>query len=90
MAGGLSNTHKLVNVFEDEKVEKRCPTDYELEHEVEIKDNSAGGGTNFGDAWIYDGSGWTAIEPMSSVRVSPVCSLVEMDDGEVFSKYLYI
>ena len=88
MVGGLSNTYNLTDGFNDvPKDEKGCPTDYPAYLVQEVEDNAVGGGTYFKEAWVYDGSRWTTIEPMSSVRVSPVCSLVEMDDGEVIFKF---
>ena len=85
MVGGLSNTYELEDEFTDDvpKDVKGCPKDYPPYLVQEIEDNTVGGGKFFREAWVYDGFRWSQTEPMSSVRDNPVCSLVEMDDGEV-------
>ena len=91
MVGGLSNTYELEDEFADDvpKDEKGCPKDYPPYLVEEIETNTVGGGKFFREAWIYDGSRWSPTEPMSSVRDNPVCSLVEMDDGEVLKTLLF-
>ena len=90
MVGGLSNTYELQDAFAEEftdndvpEVVNNCPKGYPAFSEKKIEDDSAGGGKFFREAWVYDGSRWSQTEPMSAIRDTPACSLVEMDDGEV-------
>ena len=84
MVGGLSNAYNLTNVFDEGPTDNTgCPTEYPRYLVEVIGNNSVGGGTYFKEAWIFDGSEWTAIKPMWTIRDTPSCSLVEMDDGEV-------
>ena len=46
-----------------------------------------GGGTPLARTYLFDGNSWSKAEAMLEKRVSPVCSLVEMDDGEVFDAF---
>ena len=43
------------------------------------------GGTPLKRGYLFDGKSWRKTAPMMQQRVSPVCSLVEMDDGEVIA-----
>ena len=86
MVGGLSNSYKLEDGFEDvSEDEDKCPTNYTGPIRTDVADNILGGGKFFREAWVYDGYRWSQTKPMLSVRDNPSCGLVEMNDGEVLN-----
>ncbi len=71
--------------------DKRLTIKKIVEHGVfggNVARNGSDGFVNKG--WIFDGKQWTETEPMSVVRDQPACSLVEMDNGEVNEKALFL
>ena len=51
-------------------------------------EENLGGGVVSSKSFMFDGKEWTELAPMSSPRANPACTLVDMDDGEVFF-YIY-
>ena len=52
-------------------------------HFIESTSGAVSGGTALRRSFIHDGQTWRNVTPMMTQRASPVCSLLEMDDGEV-------
>ena len=47
------------------------------------------GGTPLRKSFIHDGQTWNPVAPLPTQRVSPVCSILEMDDGEVRTFHVF-
>lgn len=45
--------------------------------------SDSSGGTPLKKSYLFDGVTWINASPMPTQRVSPVCPLLEMDDGEL-------
>jgi hypothetical protein len=75
MAGGHLSFYKLGDGFGDEDLKKCAPSGK--------YSGGFGGGGSASEAWMFDGVDWQPLPSMSVVRNSPMCSLVQMDDGEV-------
>ena len=80
MVGGFLDVYLIDDPFGDDKNGTNRP-DIKPGHQTFVEKIAGGGATNL--AWIFDGTRWTRMPPMSTGRDSPACSLVQIDDEKV-------
>ena len=87
LAGGKVEPFVIEESLDDgQKLELSTIRSEENGFVQKVVEGAIGGAAPLTKSFMHDGRAWKKLAPMHTTRVSPACSLVEMENGEVWRK----